>query len=77
MFKLNTLNIRSKLILDTLGVQFKSNLRLKSAKSVKNEYQETLNLPNPGEFGLSMKNICKTEEKIKQVISQRPYKLSC
>lgn len=65
MFKLNTLNIRS--ILKTIKCN-QSSLRFKSAnKALKNEYQDTLNLPNPGEFGLSMKNICKTEDKIRKV----------
>jgi hypothetical protein len=49
-----------------LTIRFKS----KQAKVSKqqNDYFKTLNLPNPGKFELSMKKICETEEKIKQVI---------
>ena len=36
--------------------------RFKSKKSEQNEYYKTLNLPNPGKFELSMKNICSNEE---------------
>ena len=65
MLQLNAFRItRNRQILVSLHEQH----CLKSTKSVlKNEYQKTLNLPNPGEFGLSMKNICKTENKIKKV----------
>lgn len=67
MLKINLLKVRKNF----LGV-FKPSEAFHRFKSIKkstgkNEYQKTLNLPNPGEFGLSMKNICRTEEKIKKV----------
>ena len=62
MLKLSSLNQRSR-FLNTLRISH-SVSRLSSSK---NEYQKTLNLPNPGNFGLSMKNICKTESNIKKV----------
>ena len=36
-------------------------------KSTKNVYSNTINLPNAGDFPLSMKNIYKQEENIKKV----------
>lgn len=49
--------------------------RFKSKKSEQNEYYKTLNLPNPGKFELSMKNICSNEEKIKQVLKETIFEL--
>ena len=44
-------------------------VRYKSHKStVKNDYSNTLNLPNAGKFELSMKKICEQEDKIKKVL---------
>ena len=37
-------------------------------KSTKNAYSNTINLPNAGNFPLSMKNIYQQEENIKKVI---------
>lgn len=48
---------------------FESSRLLSSDKAQKkaNDYSKTLNLPNFGQFELSMKNICQNEEKIKKV----------
>ena len=71
MLKINPLNIRNRFlrILNKPIHRFKSSSGIK--KSSQNEYQNTLNLPNAGDFGLSMKNICKTEDKIKKVAFKR------
>jgi len=63
MFKLNRYILKPRAT--TYVLRFKSK-QTKTDKQ-KNDYQKTLNLPNPGQFELSMKNICQTEEKIKQV----------
>ena len=38
-----------------------------SNKNAGPDYSKTLNLPNAGDFELSMKKICENEEKIKKV----------
>ena len=46
----------------------------KQEKNANNEYAKTLNLPNPGQFELSMKKICDLEENIKKVFLLRNFK---
>ena len=64
MFRLN-----NKIIVKPRAAVYALRFKSKQTKSdkQKNDYQKTLNLPNAGQFELSMKNICQTEEKIKQV----------
>ncbi len=45
----------------------RSKSKSKQPSPKQNDYYNTLNLPNPGEFELSMKNVCQNEEKIKKV----------
>ena len=63
MLKLNNHILKPKYL--AYSLRFKSK-QVKVDKQ-NNEYHKTLNLPDAGQFELSMKNICKTEEKIKQV----------
>jgi hypothetical protein len=69
---------KDKLILEKnlcLFANFKSTSSLSKSENdinrtnqkSKHDYSKTLNLPNFGEFELSMKKICENEEKIKKV----------
>jgi hypothetical protein len=62
----NVLNKKSVPSLNRINNPFYFINRFKS-KNVNNKYSQTVNLPNFGQFELSMKNICKNEEKISKV----------
>ncbi len=65
----NAFSFRNKLSRIINATYFRHNRYNSSSgsKKLSHDYQKTLNLPNSGQFGLSMKNICKTEDHIKNV----------
>lgn len=50
-----------------LSTSYSLACRFKSSSSDKNVYSSSLNLPNFGNFELSMKKICQNEERVKQL----------
>ena len=65
MFKVRKLSFLNQPLLKK---QFNFSNHQKRKKSKQNDYSKTLNLPNFGNFELSMKKIIENEDKIKKVI---------